>query len=192
MMEFLAAPDSESDRKLAELLLYVAEKVSEDRAAGAVRINKILFFAEFAHVRTHGAPITGAEYQKLRNGPAPRRLKPIRDRLVEGGEAELVSERYFGRRVDKLKPLRPAREELFSPDELAAVDEVIEALSGRTAEDVSNLSHREMAWRMVDEGDTIPFSAALLARDFVPTESRRRHARGLASSRRKQARLQGS
>jgi len=32
---------------------------------GATKLNKILFFADFAHVRCTGVPVTGATFQKL-------------------------------------------------------------------------------------------------------------------------------
>ena len=64
------------EEKLAELILYVAEKIQSDRTAGATKLNKYLYFADFSAVRKLGHPITGAEYQRLRHGPAPRRLPP--------------------------------------------------------------------------------------------------------------------
>jgi hypothetical protein len=63
----------QSESKLAELILYVAERLRGDPKGGAMKVNKVLFSAEFAHMRLHGVPITGVEYQKLERGPAPRR-----------------------------------------------------------------------------------------------------------------------
>ncbi len=88
---------SYDERKFTELLLYVATRLQGDRSGGATKLNKILFFADFAHVR-RGAPITGAEYQKLEHGPAARRLRPVRDRLIANGDAELVDEEFLGYR----------------------------------------------------------------------------------------------
>lgn len=73
---------SYDERKFTELLLYVASRLEADRAGGAVKLDKVLFFADFAHVRRHGVPITGADYQKLEHGPAARRLLPVRNSLV--------------------------------------------------------------------------------------------------------------
>ena len=60
--------------KFGEVLLYVAKALQDDPAGGAIKINKALFNADFGHMRAHWRPITGAEYQKLPYGPAPRRL----------------------------------------------------------------------------------------------------------------------
>jgi hypothetical protein len=168
------------ETKLAELILYVAEQLRDDPKGGATKINKILFAAEFAHMRTHGVPITGMEYQKLARGPAPRRLVPVRDRLIANGDADLVRDRYMGYGLDRLVPLRPVNRELFEDDELAAVDEAIKALWDRTAEEASQLSHLEMGWRMVEMNETIPYEAAFLAPGFEVTSSMREHAEQLS------------
>jgi hypothetical protein len=85
------------EAKLAELILCVSERLADEPAAGSTKLNKLLFFAEFSHVRQHRQPITGAEYQRLPNGPAPRRLLPVRDRLVANGDAVLREEVFLGR-----------------------------------------------------------------------------------------------
>ena len=51
----------EDERKLAELLLFIGQRLLDDPKGGAIKMNKILFAAEFAHLRTYGAPITGVE-----------------------------------------------------------------------------------------------------------------------------------
>ena len=67
-------PEMDPDRRLAELILYIAEKCEHDPGFGAVKLNKILAFADFSSYFETGKPITGAEYMRLPQGPAPRRL----------------------------------------------------------------------------------------------------------------------
>ena len=54
-----------NERKFTELILLVAERLRSDLSGGATKLNKVLFFAEFIHVRRTGRPISGAEFQKL-------------------------------------------------------------------------------------------------------------------------------
>lgn len=70
----------------------MAARLQADQSGGATKLNKVLFFADFAHVRRTGAPITGAVYQKLEHGPAARCLRPVRYQLIENGDAELHDE----------------------------------------------------------------------------------------------------
>jgi len=169
------------DEKLGELLLYVAHRLEDDPRGGATKINKVLFFSEFAFMRTHGRPITGVEYQKLDRGPAPRRLLPIRNWLIESGAARLDSSFSYGYPLSRLIPLRDFNRALFSEEEIAQVDEVIEDLRSRTAIQASDMSHREIGWRMVEKGETIPYEAAYLVPSFEVTDKVRRHAEELAS-----------
>ena len=167
------------EQKLTELLLYVSKRLEGDPGGGATKVNKVLFFSEFAHMRAHGRPITGAEYQKLERGPAPRRLKPVRRALEERGEAEVVEETHLGYVQHRLVAKRVADVSVFTADEIAIVDQVLADLEGRNARDVSVLSHDEIGWRMVDDGETIPYEAAYL-RPPVLTQAVRRHAAALA------------
>ena len=86
-----------SEEKFVEMVLHVADRLQGDRAGGATKLNKVLFFAEFTHLRRHHQVISGCEFQKLNHGPAPRQLLPVRDRLIESGEANLVKEDFLGR-----------------------------------------------------------------------------------------------
>jgi len=169
-----------NEDKLAELIIYVADRVRKDPTGGATKINKILFYSDFAAVRSQGFPITGVEYQKLANGPAPRRLLPVRKQLIDDGAVCRFEDEYFGRTVHRLIPLREANTEIFGEGELRIVDQVLEALWGMTASEVSDRSHEEMGWQMVDVGETIPYSSAFLSPRFTVTEAKRKHAAELS------------
>ncbi len=169
------------ERKLIELVLYVSRRLEGDRAGGATKLNKILYFADFAHVRQTGRPITGAEYQKLPQGPAPRRLLPIRDALLESGEVELHTETFLGYEQHRLVARRASDRSVFDEEELKTVDAVLEDLVHLTAAQVSDLSHHEPGWALVDQGETIPYEAALIAPEQIATPTSRRLAAEVAA-----------
>ena len=155
---------SEEEAKFAEFVLYVADKTRADHRGGAVKLNKYLYFAEFSAVRRLGRPITGVEYQKLTHGPAPRRLLPVRDALIADGSARLERRQdAFGYEHTDLVPLREANLSHFSADEIRIIDEVVEELLPLTGTQVSDLSHRDAAWLIVNVGETIPYELALVA-----------------------------
>jgi hypothetical protein len=169
--------------KLATLVLYVAARLRDDPAGGATKLNKVLFFAEFAHMRRHGRPITGAEYQRLPWGPAPRRLRPVRESLVAAELATLVETTHRGRPQHRLVPTGDVLPIGLEPTELEVVDAIVDDLLQRSAAEVSRLSHDEEGWRMVEEGATIPYEAAYLRRPVVTDHVRRRAAALLAQRR---------
>lgn len=166
--------------KFTELLLYVAGRLRDDRAGGATKLNKVLFFAEFTHFRRHGAVISGCEFQKLAHGPAPRQLVPVRKRLVAAGEAELRTEDFLGRPQHRLVPLRPADVSVFTSEERQTIDDVLDQLAGLNGREVSELSHEEPAWRLTEEGETIQYGAALLGAKQVSTPTSRQLSRDFA------------
>ena len=166
--------------KFTELLLYVADRLRDDRAGGATKLNKVLFFAEFTHFRRHGAVISGCEFQKLAHGPAPRQLVPVRKRLVAAGEAELRTEDFLGRPQHRLVPLRAADVSVFTEDERQTIDDVLDQLAHLNGREVSELSHEEPGWQLTEEGETIPYAAALLGAQQVSTPAGRRLSREVA------------
>jgi len=139
----------------------VADRRRHHRAGGSAGLSEVLYFADFAHARRTGRSITGALYQRLPHGPAPRRLGPVRDRLVAGGEAEMA---------DRLVPRRPPDLSRFRGDELATVDGVLDDLAPLTATQVSARVHADPGWRLTADGETIPYAAATIAPRHVATE----------------------
>ena len=168
------------EAKFTEMVLYVADRLRGDRAGGATKLNKLLYFADFAHMRLTGRPITGADYQKLPHGPAPRRLKPVRQRLVERGDAEIVREDFLGYEQHRLVPLREPDRSVFDGDELRTIDKVIADLESLTAKQVSDLSHEEPGWQLSAEGDTISYETAFIAKRQISTPTARRLAAEVA------------
>ena len=160
--------------KFAELLLHVAARLQGDRAGGATKLNKVLFFVEFTHLRRHHQVVSGCQFQKLAHGPAPRQLLPVRRRLIDSGAAELIEEDFLGRPQHRLIPKRAADLTWFTDEEMQTVEDVLAQLEGMTGTQVSDLSHQEPGWRLTEIGETIPFSTAFL--DFpqaaTPTSER--------------------
>ena len=160
-----------NEDKFRELVVLIAGRLTDDAAGGATKLNKVLYFAEFTHVRRTGRSITGADYQKLPNGPAPRRLLPVRNELIESGDAELEECDFLGYKQQRLVPKRDADVSVFDDEELQTIDDVLRDLEGMNGRDLSDLSHQEAGWRLTQEGDTIPYTASFIPREqpLTPT-----------------------
>jgi hypothetical protein len=161
--------------KLRELMVYVAERSMEDPSFGATKLNKILFFSDFYAYGKYGKPITGATYQRLERGPAPRQLMPIQNELEHRGDAIVVEREHFNLRQKRLIPLRQANLAIFSAEEISLVDEVIEALRLKSAAGVSALSHEvTVGWQIAGDREEIPYEAVFLSNEEpTPTDVRR-------------------
>ena len=168
-----------SEDKLRELVLYIAGKSVEDPNYGATKLNKLLFFSDFLAYGLLGKAITGASYQRLPRGPAPRELTNLVKEMETSNEAFLYERPYFGYRQKRLLPNRPSHLEVFVASEIALVDQVIEILSGKNAAEVSELSHLQLGWKLAEDREDIPYESIFLSNED-PTQEDLRRALDLA------------
>lgn len=158
-------------RKFSELVLYIACQSEDDPRFGAVKLNKILYYADFNAYRRIGHSITGAEYQKLSEGPAPREMLAERRIMLDSQAIAIEHRPYFNGVQQRIVPLRKADTSIFSPEEKEIVDETISALWNMSARQVSDLSHTEVGWRVAQRGEIIPYETAWLSTDPIPQDA---------------------
>ncbi len=172
---------SEADKKFCELVLYISEKSAGDAAFGATKLNKLLFYADFLAYLNFGEAISGQEYFRLPNGPAPRKMIPLRRSMVEAGEILLQKAEFCGFPQDRIVPLRPARKDDFAPHEIALVDKVIELHKGKTASEISDESHDFVGWSLAEDKETIPYEVARIMTTHELTDAEFQHGKTLAA-----------
>ncbi|HWW02152.1 MAG TPA: Panacea domain-containing protein [Candidatus Acidoferrum sp.] len=132
-----------NDDKLKELILYVSTQSVDDTWFGAVKLNKILFYADFLSYLKRGESITGQEYFALREGPAPKRMLPITDKMISDGEfAYQLLDVGMPHRQKKPIALRPPDLKKLRAEDIAIVNEVIDKLRGMNGTQTSEMSHR--------------------------------------------------
>lgn len=154
--------------KLRELIVYVAHKSLGDQRFGKVKLNKILFFSDFAAYRQSGCSITGAVYQHLPQGPCPQQLLPVLSKMAD--DVTEIAEPVGSYVQMRLMPLRAADLTGFSGQEVSIVDTVLDELRPLTNRQVSDLSHETIAWRATRDGQEIPYGTAVLSSDDLTDE----------------------
>src|SRR5438132_259644 len=111
--------------KFKELMLYAAEKSVADPTFGATKLNKILFFSDFLCFGLAGHAITGATYQRLKNGPAPVQLLAMEKEIEVTKEGYFALRPYFNLTQKRLIAMRPANRKRFSIEEFDLINDVI-------------------------------------------------------------------
>lgn len=150
--------------KFKELILYISEKLGSE--CGAIKLNKVLFFSDFYAYAHFGKPITGEAYIHWDRGPMPHHLTSVRDELAGEGEIRIEKVQKFMFVQNLIMPLRQANRDLFSEAELSLVDDVVNAIQGRTAHEVSELSHElSVGWQLTHNKEAIPYSSVFLTKD---------------------------
>lgn len=146
------------NQKLAQLLIYVAHKLAEDRRNGKTKIHKILFFSDFEAYRQKGTSISGEHYRKYDRGPFLQKLDSTVAKLRTQNRAEWAPINEF--KEIRLVPWVPIDTSLLADWELAIVDSTIARFWGWSAEAVSNFSHRLFGWMTTPNGQVIDYASA--------------------------------
>ena len=159
-------PVDHGKEKLRELVCYISEKCSTDRTFGKTKLNKILYFSDFIHFAYYGTPITGTPYVRLPHGPVPRGIDRILKKM-DGKAIEIHNPEFYGYEQHRIVPSRTANiDSYFKPSQISLVDGVIKALWGKTASQVSKMSHTR-AWRIAKKGGVIPYEAIFISDEDV-------------------------
>lgn len=155
--------------KLRELILYIAIKSENDESFGAVKLNKLLFYADFFAFITYGKSITGAVYKKLEYGPVPKKLPLVRNKL-ESAHAAFERKIVLGTGVEqrRLLALRVPDLTHFEPQEIALVDQVLGWARDFSATQISALSHRLSCWQIPEIGEDIPYHSVCIPQEKIP------------------------
>lgn len=161
------------------MILYLADLSAQDRHFGAVKLNKLLFYADVLAYQRYGRSITGQEYQALDQGPAPRRLKPVTDKMRAANEFRIQEVRRGGR-FRQLRPVAGRMPNLakFTKEEKDLINEVVQRFWNLNATQISEESHYFLGWKLAKKGETIPYSTVLIG-TRKPTEHEKRTGRAL-------------
>ena len=151
-----------NDKKLAELILLVCARSQQDSKFGAIKLNKLLFHSDFSAYLTFGKAITGEEYFKLPQGPAPKRFLPVAERMKEKGDLAYMEVAYYGRKQKKPIALRQPDLSIFTPQEIDLVHKIILKYWNVSAFEISERSHGFLGWMAARDKETIPYSTALV------------------------------
>jgi uncharacterized phage-associated protein len=151
-IDLTKTPLNPQDEKLRELVLHVAKASRKDEKFGAVKLNKILFYADFLSYLRRGRSITGQDYFALQEGPAPKHMYPIQQRMKDDGDIA-IQETDIGlsRPRTRTVALREPNYSVLEAEEVALVDEIIEKFWKKSGTDLSKLSHKFAGWKIAME-----------------------------------------
>jgi len=145
-------------KKLKELVLYVSETCKDDPEFGAIKLNKILFLADFFAYSAFGKSISGATYFHISNGPAPKQMLAAQEELFAEGRAKIEERQYFGKTQKRIVTLKGPNTSIFSAAELSLVQDVITHLRGIGGKQLSDWTHTLIPWLYTKDREDIPYN----------------------------------
>lgn len=165
LLRFQSIPDINNgfkafDReKTTNVILYFAEHLEPFKT----KLNKLLFYSDFAHFRQHAQSITGLKYMAIEYGPVPGNYDVLFGILADQGTIEIdYSMTQYGE-VERIVSSKNNRfdKSLFSEAELDILQYIALKFKDTTAKDIAEISHKEAAWKANIEGKKIiPFHYA--------------------------------
>ena len=150
--------------KFTNLVHYIIFKCAENPSSlGAIKLNKILWFADKFAYLDRGETITGARYVKRRFGPVPDHIVEATESLEAEKKIKVEDKRIFAYKQRLFYSKRSPDTSFFDKQELELVDALTDAIcKEHTAMSISDLSH-DLVWEAASEGEEIPMSATLVA-----------------------------
>jgi putative zinc finger/helix-turn-helix YgiT family protein len=150
-------------RRFVEMVKFFAAQCTPFKT----KLNKLLFYTDFMAYRDLGTSLSGMRYVALDHGPVPNRFQSVYEWMAEKAWVEIRPEvnGYSGERI-ALKHGQTVQLELFSPQEVALLHEIVARFGTMTAAELSSHSHLESAWTENIEGRRmISYEAAF---DLMP------------------------
>jgi hypothetical protein len=146
------------------LILFVAAAAEPEERCCAIKLDKILFSADFRAYDVLGQSITGQRYLKREGRPVPEGIASAVETMGSLG--------WCAWRDQGLTTLREPDLALFAPEELKIIRAAIRDLMPLSAAEVSERSHRFPGWQAAELGEEIPYDTVFVdePRPLTPEE----------------------
>jgi transcriptional regulator with XRE-family HTH domain len=132
--------------KVANLLLYFITECKPEYN-DKLKLNKMLFYADFLNYKSTGKSISGISYRAIPYGPVPSKYDFIFAHFTEQNE---IIESVFIKAEDSkinecFKSIKPFDLSIFTEEELKTIRHIIELFKNTPSWDLVELSHTEKA-----------------------------------------------
>lgn len=152
--------------KLAELVLYIAERNLNNATFGKTKLHKQLWMSDFRHYGFTGKPITGATYVHRQHGPFCQELDQTLNSLEDQSKLEIRLRERFGYVQQHPVALKRWNLSAFTADEIAAVEDILWETWQMSAHELSERSHEHPGWRYTNDGEVISYEFANVPADL--------------------------
>jgi len=146
---------------------YAAIVVWFSRSVQAVtqtKLYKLLFYSDYLAFRTDAKSLTGAVYRAMPYGPVPVGFSGLRARM-EMEDYIMVNEVTYqnGNTGEEFRPGSRAEEpvQVLTDEDLRILQFVRDRLGGLTPSQISDLSHKEAAWKDTPQKQVISYQKAM-------------------------------
>ncbi len=145
--------------KFKQVFLYILEKVGSKPNVGMTVLYKLLYFIDFDYYEKYENQLMGLTYIKNYHGPTPKEFIKVVEEMKEAGELEEMQSKYFTYDQKKYIPVIHPDLSKLNGQELELIDDVLNRLSGKSAKELSEYSHKDTPWMVGEDGKEISYES---------------------------------
>ncbi len=147
--------------RVRNILAYLAEKVENFYKVKAM---KLLWYIDEVSFMQHGKAMTGLVYQHKPYGALPVAHNEL-IRLKGLSVTEEEKDDYVAYRIASTMDFEEVKEQ-FSQREMTVLDTVINKFSNYSTKEIVSYMHEEIAYKITNDNEIIPFSSRTFIRDL--------------------------
>jgi putative zinc finger/helix-turn-helix YgiT family protein len=132
--------------KFTEMVVFFTEKLQPWKT----KLNKLLFYADFAMYKQSCFSMSGVQYRAISMGPVPNNFNSIFEYLANNDDVDVYYTTFpDGGTGEQFKPNsnRTFNADLFTEIELRILENVTKRFKDTTTNEIIEISHREKAWQ---------------------------------------------
>jgi hypothetical protein len=124
----------------------------------------VLWWADFESYRERGRSVTGADYQRLGEGPAPVQFAAVREQMVgDGSIAISTCDVGPAHSTEIIEARREPTPGILDVDDVTFLERGLAEFAGMNGTEAGEVARRESAgWAAVEDGQTIPYATAII------------------------------
>ena len=147
-----------SFQKFSNMVLYFI-----DNSPYKTRLNKLLFYSDFAYFKYFGRSISGVKYAAIPNGPVPDEYELKFSLMAQENFLSTELNVINHEEVDKFVFLKEIDHSVFSKNEKSVMNEISNHFRYKKTQRIIDISHEEEGWK-----DNITNKSLISYLDYAP------------------------
>ncbi len=119
------------------------------------KLNKLLFYTDFAFFKQHAISFTGLEYRAIQYGPVPQNYNVLYALAAQNDIVNIEETEVYDKIGERFLPLQNTAYDALSETDTAHLQRIVTLFKDKTAKEISEDSHEETAWLKAHERRTL-------------------------------------
>lgn len=156
-----------SARKLGAMMAYIASK---GNVIYKTNLNKLLFYSDLASFYLSGRGISGATYFNLPFGPVPDAYEEVLNEMAALNKVHVKRQAHRSGNTARILPTEQSSDasDSLTPQETHAIDWALETFGKMSPSEISEMSHREKAYKFTRPNEPIAYEYAKFFEKLPP------------------------